>query len=642
MSRIMPLLHPAAEHRRWHVGSLQAALAMQRTFYSQPKEIKLFFSTTELPPITLTTRRPAGSAWRTRTPQTTRPPDSASSGGPTRGPRVGGPEGQMAMSCRTACVFCSVYLWSVPAVAENDLLPSITVDPTNISVKLELVGTTTTLPTDIVRVPDASGRMFMTMTGGDIRVIGSGGSILDTRFHATQSADSYYQGDAQFTTMAFHPDFAASGEPGYGKFYTLEPEKKDAGPYDFVPDFGTNEHSDALYEYTVSDISANTFSGTKRLVLRAQQPGHSHNFNDLLFGSDHMLYIATGDGWHGNVTHQNSQLLTNAYGKILRIDPLGLAGTVSPNGQYSIPVDNPYHDGAGPRQDEIWAYGLRNPFRMSFDDPTGDLWIGDVGEEDIEEVDVIEASADAGLNFGWSEKEGSFLYPDLIPDPDLDGNNNGDMADAHGWTDPVLEYDHQDGANVTGGFVYRGAAIPQLAAKYVFADYQGNRDSDPISNFARLFYADTSTGEIFQAVIDEQGVALPERLVGFGQDAAGELYLLGSPKDFSMGQVFRVLPDMVVRTGDMDCDGDVDFDDIDDLVLGLNDPAGYEDQLGVPPALKGDADGDGDLDFDDIDDFVAVLTNPSTSAAKRYVPEPSSLATAVLAAWVLLAVGWRR
>jgi len=241
---------------------------------------------------------------------------------------------------------------------------------------------------------------------------------------------------------------------------------------------------------------------SRREVLTVHQPYSNHNGGNLVFGPDGYLYIGLGDGGNGGDPHGNGQSLSTLLGKMLRIDP-------RPSGEdpYGIPPDNPFVDTPGARP-EIWAYGLRNPWRYSFDRATGDLWIGDVGQFEWEEVDMQPASSTGGENYGWNVREGAhpFAEGDLPPDA----------------VDPVYDYSHRDGGCVvTGGYVYRGEAIPSLVGAYLFADFcvgalETLRIRDGVAEHAAL-------GPRVQAI------------GAFGQDGRGELYAVSLN-----GEVYRL------------------------------------------------------------------------------------------------------
>ncbi|MFI6937914.1 PQQ-dependent sugar dehydrogenase [Streptomyces sp. NPDC050418] len=240
---------------------------------------------------------------------------------------------------------------------------------------------------------------------------------------------------------------------------------------------------------------------TRRTVLTQEQPYSNHNGGDIKFGPDGYLYIAFGDGGAGGDPHGNGQKLDTLLGKLLRIDPRG--GT-----PYAIPEDNPFvADPAA--KDEIWAYGLRNPWRFSFDAAKGDLLIGDVGQSDWEEIDWAPASSEGGENYGWSQMEGTHPF------------RGGTEPANH--VPPVYEYDRTGlGCSVTGGFVYRGKAIPALRGQYVYSDYcDGTLRSLTMRNGKVTGVNDlkVSGGEV----------------ISFAQGPGRELYVLAQG-----GSVFRV------------------------------------------------------------------------------------------------------
>ena len=253
-------------------------------------------------------------------------------------------------------------------------------------------------------------------------------------------------------------------------------------------------------------------AASRRQVLTQSQPQSNHNGGELTFGPDGLLYLGLGDGGGagdsggGHAPGGNGQSLGTLLGKILRIDP-----TPSGNRGYTVPPDNPFVGRAGARP-EIWSYGLRNPWRFSFDQATGDIWIGDVGQNAWEEVDMQAQSAGGGkgVNFGWNVFEGTHAYRD---------------GDAPGAVPPVFEYSHDGGnCSVTGGYVYRGEKIPAMQGVYLFADY--------------------CAGDL-RALVASGGKVVQERILpvsspaisSFGQDAAGELYVLSDD-----GNVYRVDP----------------------------------------------------------------------------------------------------
>ena len=248
-------------------------------------------------------------------------------------------------------------------------------------------------------------------------------------------------------------------------------------------------------------IGAGGAWSSPRDILAIDQPFANHNGGMLAFGRDGFLYISTGDGGSGGGPNDNGQSLDTLLGKLLRIDP-------SRGETYEVPSDNPFVGRAG--RDEILAYGLRNPWRFSFDRSTGDLWTGDVGQNAWEEVDYAAASSDGGENYGWNRMEGTHRF-------------SGDPPANHHR--PIYEYPNGGGTcSVTGGYVYRGSRIPGLRGVYVFADFcEGRLRGITQRDGAR-------TGHAFLGPRTDQ-------IASFGQDASGELYVLSRS-----GPVFRIDP----------------------------------------------------------------------------------------------------
>ncbi|MFV2040075.1 MAG: sorbosone dehydrogenase family protein, partial [Acidimicrobiales bacterium] len=245
---------------------------------------------------------------------------------------------------------------------------------------------------------------------------------------------------------------------------------------------------------------------TRRTVLTIDQPQPNHNGGDIAFGPDDLLYVALGDGGGGGDPFANGQDTSTLLGSILRIDP-----GADP---YSIPSDNPFADGGG--APEIFLYGVRNPWRISFDRATGDLWIGDVGQDAVEEIDVLYASEGGGrgANLGWSRVEGTLPF-------------NATGPPAENYVPPVYEYFQDEGCSVTGGHVYRGASLPSLFGSYIFADFCSGRIWGLASNEG-------------QAVLGRFDLGLDigsDGLASFGEGPDGEIYVLSFG-----GRVFRIDP----------------------------------------------------------------------------------------------------
>jgi glucose/arabinose dehydrogenase len=257
--------------------------------------------------------------------------------------------------------------------------------------------------------------------------------------------------------------------------------------------------------YTMAGDEVDT--GSYRELLAVEDPFPNHNGGEMEFGPDGYLYIALGDGGGGGDPEGNGQDTKALLGKILRIDPANPSG----GQEYGIPADNPFADGEGGRP-EVWLYGVRNPWRFSFDRANDDLWIGDVGQNAWEEIDQLPAAAGGGrgANLGWNEMEATHPY---------EGGSNPD-----GGVLPVFEYSHDEGCSVTGGVVYRGSAIPGLAGAYLFSDYcQGDVRA------LRVRDGQVTEERSFDAHVDQ--------LVAFAEDADGEVYALSL-----LGGIYRLDP----------------------------------------------------------------------------------------------------
>ncbi|MFE3676179.1 PQQ-dependent sugar dehydrogenase [Streptomyces griseus] len=317
--------------------------------------------------------------------------------------------------------------------------------------------------------------LWIAERAGTVRVLddqGLGAPVLDI------SAETTTDGERGLLGVAFDNDFAH-----------------------FYLSFTDLEGTSTVDEIAVED--GRLQPETRRTVLTQTQPYANHNGGDIKFGPDGYLYIAFGDGGSGGDPHGNGQKLDTLLGKLLRIDPAG-------GEPYAIPADNPFVDDANAK-DEIWSYGLRNPWRFSFDAGTGDLLIGDVGQSDWEEIDWAPAGSDGGENYGWSSMEGTHPF------------RGGTEPANH--VPPVYEYDRTGlGCSVTGGFVYRGDALPDLRGSYVFSDYcDGTLRTLQLEN-----------GEV--TGVGDLGVSGGE-VISFAESGDGELYVLASN-----GTISRVDP----------------------------------------------------------------------------------------------------
>jgi glucose/arabinose dehydrogenase len=325
----------------------------------------------------------------------------------------------------------------------------------------------------------------------------------DTRLFITQQTGTVMIDDAfgLRTFLDIRSLVLSGGERGLLSV-AFHPRYRDNGLF-FV--YYTNRNGDnnlARYKVSSDPDRADAASGT--ILLTIPHPNFAnHNGGQLQFGPDGYLYIGTGDGGSGGDPNNHAQDLTQLLGKLLRID-------VDHGTPYAIPPSNPFAQRAGARG-EIWAYGLRNPWRFTFDRDTGDLWIGDVGQDSYEEVDLQPATSIGGENYGWRRMEGFHCY-----------NPSSNCADPS-FTMPVLEYPHSSGAcSISGGYRYRGTQIPSLRGAYLYGDYCSG-----------TIWSATQTGTAWTA---KTLFATTIRISSFGEDVSGELYVL----DVAKGVVYKI------------------------------------------------------------------------------------------------------
>jgi glucose/arabinose dehydrogenase len=359
--------------------------------------------------------------------------------------------------------------------------------PADSSLALVLVAQGLSFPLYLTTPPGDTARLFVVEKGGTIRII-QHGQLLPTPFLDISSKVST-GGEQGLLGMAFYPDYATSGR--------------------FVVDYtspigNAGGGTSVIAGYHVS-ADSNVADPAESVILTVDQPYSNHNGGMVTFGPDGMLYIGFGDGGSGGDPEGHGQRRDDLLGSILRIDVSGASG-------YTIPPDNPYVGMAGIAP-ELWDYGLRNPWRFSFDRANGDLYIGDVGQNAHEEIDVSVAGAQAGLNYGWNIMEGLSCY-------------NANSCNRNGLTLPVIDYTHSDGCAVTGGYVYRGAAAPAADGVYFYSDY--------CAGWVRSFrYQAGQATEQTDWPLLSPGDNVPS----FGEDANGELYILAGS-----GRVYRMVP----------------------------------------------------------------------------------------------------
>lgn len=436
-------------------------------------------------------------------------------------------------------------------------------------------------PAFATHIPGDDNRLFVAQLDGTVKIVDLTTNTVTGDFLDITDNDS--AGEGGLLGFAFHPNYAKPGMTGFGKFYVYVTVDNS------LPE-NVSPFTSRVREYTVMPNDPNKADpASKKEVLSFDQPQSNHNAGWIGFSpNDGYLYIASGDGgngWDQGTGHSelpdatgNAQDLTNNFlGKMLRIDvnvPPDDNPTdgISPP-PYLIPSDNPFVPGDG--DDEIWAYGLRNPFRDSFDRLTGDLWIGDVGQGQREEIDFQPGDSPGGENYGWRKREGTVMTDNGVGGPDLDS-----------YTDPIYDYGRGGGdflgETVIGGYAYRGPD-PDLQGLYFFGD--ADQDNDNIWTLDRngtgpitVDNINAELGDLFNDVAPDFG-----RLGSFGEDNKGNLYLVDL-----FGTVYRVVTDNLIA-GDYNADGDVDEEDY----------AVWKTDLGSTENL--DADGNGNNVVDAAD-----------------------------------------
>lgn len=325
-------------------------------------------------------------------------------------------------------------------------------------------------PTDLTHADDGSGRLFVIEQSGQIRIIRDS-QLEPEPFLDISDRVVVASSEQGLLGLVFHPQYETNGY-----FYVNYTDSRGA----------TN-----IARFQVTDDLDKADPDSEQTLLQVGQPYPNHNGGGLAFGPDGMLYAALGDGGSANDPQGNGQFLNTLLGKILRLDVTG-------GEPYAIPADNPFVSGGGLL--EIWAYGLRNPWRIAFDSLTGDLFNADVGQGTWEEINFQAAGEPGGQNYGWVYREGAHPFRGAPP---------------AGVTliDPVAEYDHSFGCSVTGGHVYRGATLPEWQGIYLYGDY--------CSGIVWGLLRDADGGWQDQLLFQTN-----ERISSFGLDEAGEIYLV--------------------------------------------------------------------------------------------------------------------
>jgi glucose/arabinose dehydrogenase len=343
-----------------------------------------------------------------------------------------------------------------------------------------------TKPLFITHSNDETDRIFVVQQDGLIRVFANDSAISSySTFLDVSDKISSSSGEQGLLGLAFHPDFRENG-------------------YFFVDYTAPNPRRTVVARYSVMTGNSNKADSLSELkLLEIDQPFSNHNGGMLMFGKDGYLYIGMGDGGSGGDPYGNAQNLGVLLGKILRINVDSAAATTN----YAIPPDNPFKGNTQGYREEIYAWGMRNPWRFSQDPVTGQTWVGDVGQDDWEEVDVLQK----GLNYGWRTMEGTHCY------------NPRTGCDETGLTLPIKDYPHASGdCSITGGYVYRGKNRPDLVGAYIYGDYCTGR-------IWMLRYQDG------QVTTDSLLIQAPFEISSFGVDQENELYVC----NYSGGTIHR-------------------------------------------------------------------------------------------------------
>lgn len=419
-------------------------------------------------------------------------------------------------------------------VTVTDLLPrNINQRTPHAKAEIELIAQGLTAPVDLAFPDDGTERLFIVDQIGIIKIIDSNGNMLETPFLDIRdrmvSLDSQYD-ERGLLGLAFHPDYKINGR--FFVYYSAQLDSQ--APQEW-------NHTSIISEFTVSENKNVADDESEKVILRINQPQSNHNGGDIAFGPDGYLYIPLGDGGGANdigVGHSdqgNGQNIHSLLGSILRID-------VDTTALYEIPGDNPFINSSG--RDEIFAYGFRNPFRLSFDVETGNLFVGDVGQNLWEEIDIVQK----GNNYGWNIMEGKHCF-----DPNNPSTSPSNCSDTgpmgRPLSKPILEYKNANvpggiGRAVIGGFVYRGNNISQFVGNYIFGDWS---NSFTTGNGSLFIGVQKNSGEwemLEIEILSSQNGRLNEFLLSLGQDHNNELYILTSSStgpSGSSGKVYKII-----------------------------------------------------------------------------------------------------
>lgn len=376
--------------------------------------------------------------------------------------------------------------------------PKTVPDVALLAAKVQLVADKLYAP--LAAVFPSAGTIWIAEQTGKIRLVKNGkiseAPVLDLQSKLVRISNSY--DERGLLGLALHPKFGTNK-----KFYVF---------YSAPSGASQSDHKGTLAEYKLLPGSDVADPKSARIILTVEEPESNHNGGCIQFGADGYLYVGLGDGGGAGDRHGengNGQKMDTWLGKILRID-------VNAESGYKVPADNPFVGKANIKP-EIWAYGLRNPWRFSFDSASKQLFAGDVGQDTWEEVDMITK----GANYGWRLTEGTHCF------------NPSSGCPTRGIAMPISEYSHQEGISVTGGYIYNGAQVPALKSKYVFADWTGI-----------VFYLQKAGDKWQRGKLALVGFPSNSKITSFAEDASGEIYLLTNPDNGpgnTKGVLFKVV-----------------------------------------------------------------------------------------------------